>query len=537
MSECDSRDNGQSPNGHVPDIGQTDDTSPSVDGADVRQHPTDHGYAWVILAACMVAVFLITGAFRSFGVLYVELIRKFSSNATMASLVQGILIFVCSSGSVCVLIFGLRRFSCRLWVITGGFLYFFGFLLSSFAGSIEFLFFSYSFLIGLGMALSFSAIVVTVGTYFDKRRGLAYGLLMAAGSLGGLVCAPILRMLLNEYSVHGALMIMAAISSHIIACGALLCPPSFYIKKRDKSSPFKSLQSSKEEKDFLVPRMKTYCTIDHRLFQSDPNIILQNWNRNNVDFPTKSRSTDMINIAKFQHHDAPTTNIYKGSTANGFCLSISAIDLHFENKGMVTTNTENKNEQIFDLKIFKNTSFLRLLFAYAVGSIAVSLPQGYLPAFAMEQGTEATEAALLITTSSLSDLIGRLMIGYISDKRLVKRSYLIALGMAINGITLCLSPLYKSYWSMVLFSVFYGFFSNFISALYTSTLLDILGLEYYRSALSVMFTGYGIVSGGTAPFIGDLRDKTGTYVSCFYLFGGAHILSSLVLFTECLSFA
>lgn len=50
MSECDSRDNGQPPNGHVPDIGQTDDTSPSVDGADVRQHPTDHGYAWVILA-------------------------------------------------------------------------------------------------------------------------------------------------------------------------------------------------------------------------------------------------------------------------------------------------------------------------------------------------------------------------------------------------------------------------------------------------------------------------------------------------------
>jgi MCP family monocarboxylic acid transporter-like MFS transporter 12 len=361
-----------------------------------------------------------------------------------------------------------------------------------------------AFSAGLGMALAFSAIIVTVGTYFDKKRGLAYGLMMASGSLGGLVCAPFLSMLLNEYSVKGALMIMAAISSHIIACGALLCPPSFYVKKRNKSSPIGSLHSSKEELDLLVARVKNQCIIDHRVFQSDPNIILQNGNRYQEDHPAKSRSTDTINIAKFQQQGAPKPNMYKGSIANGFYLSISALDLNFENKETVTQNTENQGEQnLFDLKIFKNTSFLRLLFSYAVGSIAVSLPQGYLPAFAMEQGAEATEAALLITLSSLSDLIGRLMIGYISDKRLVKRSYLIAIGMAINGITLCLSPFYESYWSIVLFSVFHGFFSNFVSTLYTSTLLDILGLEYYRSALSVMYIGYGIVSGLTAPFIGN----------------------------------
>ena len=34
-------------------------------------------------------------------------------------------------------------------------------------------------------------------------------------------------------------------------------------------------------------------------------------------------------------------------------------------------------------------------------------------------------------------------------------------------------------------------------------LLDILGLNDFRSALRIMYTGYGIISGVAAPFIGE----------------------------------
>ena len=36
-------------------------------------------------------------------------------------------------------------------------------------------------------------------------------------------------------------------------------------------------------------------------------------------------------------------------------------------------------------------------------------------------------------------------------------------------------------------------------------------------------------------FAGDLRDTTGTYTTCFYLFGATHLISSGVLFSELLS--
>ncbi|XP_061186187.1 monocarboxylate transporter 12-like [Saccostrea echinata] len=486
---------------------------PEQDGAtdvdpEVRQNPTDHGYAWVILAASMVATFIITGTFRAFGVLYVELILTFNSNATMASLVQGLLIFTSSTGSVLVLVFGLRRFSPRFWVVLGGFFYFFGFLTSSYAVSIEFLLFSYSCLTGFGMAFSFSSIVVTVGNYFDKKRGFANGLMMASGSLGSLVFAPFLRLLLDEYSVRGSLLIVAAISTHIIACGALLRPPSFATRINDKCRAMIAQNAHKEEKGKLILNRDNVCRTNKPLFSSDPSLFLQNGMFKPFEPQTKSISTEMIH--KTKHFD---------------------LNSEIKDKKVVKIN----KEQFFNFKILKNASFLRLLFAYTVGSIGTSLPQNYLPALAMEEGTEATNAALLITVSSFFDLLGRIMIGYVSDKRLVRRSYLIAVSMALSGVVQCLSPFYKDYWNLVLFSAFYGFFSNFISALYSATLLDILGLDDFRSALSVMYSGYGIMSGAAAPFIGDLRDKTGTYVTCFYLFGAAHILSSIVLFTECVS--
>ena len=72
------------------------------------------------------------------------------------------------------------------------------------------------------------------GIYFEEKRGLANRLLMASGSLGGLLMAPCLRYLLDIHSVKGAL---SAVASHIVVCGLLLRSPKFYDKIRKKSTP------------------------------------------------------------------------------------------------------------------------------------------------------------------------------------------------------------------------------------------------------------------------------------------------------------
>lgn len=340
--------------------------------------------------------------------------------------------------------------------------------------------------VGAGMALSFSPIVVTVGTYFDEKKGFASGLLMSSGSLGALVMAPFLRVLLNLYSVEGALLIIAAVASHIIACGLLLRPTPFYTGKRNKAS-YESDCSSTEEQGPLVDSLTRDSDQFDRLYSSDPNIVLKKGHFQQVDCPKQRTSNEVVSV--FQPNDSKECS------------------LNFERQGSAVVNSTVGRKRIFNIKIFKNTSYLRLLFAYTIGSLGTSLPQGYLPAFAMEQGTDRTDAAWLITISSFADLLGRITIGWISDKKRIKRIYLIAISMVVSGVVQCLSPFYKNYLSLVFFSMVYGFFSNFISALYFPALLDILGLDDFRCALSVLYVGYGIISGCAAPFIGECSSQ------------------------------
>ena len=310
---------------------------------------------------------------------------------------------------------------------------------------------------------------------------------MASGSLGGLLMAPALRYLLDIYSVKGALLIMSAVACHIALCGLLLRPPSFYDKIRKKSPQWKTCSPLVEQSPF---KNTMDSNLLDRLYSSDPNIILEHSHLQRIDMPRKSLSTEMVN-----KYTRTSEMLY-------LCTSVSALDLKFNKSVTLVPESNIRKERILNTSIFRNKAFLRLLFAYSIGSVGTALPQGYIPAFAMEHGIEVSGAAWLLTINNFSDLLGRFFVGYISDKKITKRIYLIAISMAISGTIQCLSPFYKSYWSFVLFTVFYGFFSNFISTLYSPVLLDILGLNDFRSALSVMYTGYGIISGLAAPFIG-----------------------------------
>lgn len=49
----------------------------------------------------------------------------------------------------------------------------------------------------------------------------------------------------------------------------------------------------------------------------------------------------------------------------------------------------------------------------------------------------------------------------------------------------------------------YGFFLNFILVLYFFVLLDILGVDDFWCVFSVLYVGYGIISGCVVLFIGE----------------------------------
>ena len=68
------------------------------------------------------------------------------------------------------------RWGCRPTVIVGGAISALGFLLSYFTPSLPLLFLTFGLISGFGFSLTFSASIVAVTYYFDKRRAIATGL-------------------------------------------------------------------------------------------------------------------------------------------------------------------------------------------------------------------------------------------------------------------------------------------------------------------------------------------------------------------------
>ena len=62
-----------------------------------------------------------------------------------------------------------------------------GFCLSSLATSIEYLFFTFSLLIGFGLGITFIPAVDIVNDYFDVKKNIAFGLSLSGVGFGMLV--------------------------------------------------------------------------------------------------------------------------------------------------------------------------------------------------------------------------------------------------------------------------------------------------------------------------------------------------------------
>ncbi|XP_008269041.1 monocarboxylate transporter 13 isoform X2 [Oryctolagus cuniculus] len=110
--------------------------------------------------------------------------------------------------------------------MSGGLLAALGMLLASFATSLTHLYLSIGLLSGSGWALTFTPTLACLSRYFSRRRSLATGLALTGVGLSSFAFAPLFQWLLSYYAWRGALLLVSALSLHLVVCGALLRPLS-----------------------------------------------------------------------------------------------------------------------------------------------------------------------------------------------------------------------------------------------------------------------------------------------------------------------
>ncbi|MCI4382338.1 hypothetical protein PGIGA_G00013810 [Pangasianodon gigas] len=190
--------------------------------------------SWSIVLVSFVAQLLAFGSPQAVGVLYPEWLSTFqegkSTTAWVGSTVLGVGLITGPLCSACVDNFGARPVTIFSGVMVAG-----GLMLSAFAPNIIFLIFSYGIVVGLGCGLVYAATLTITCQYFDKRRGLALGIVTTGTSVGGFMYASMQRKLIEQYGLDGCLLIVGALALHLIACAGPMRPlnlPGYYIKQK-----------------------------------------------------------------------------------------------------------------------------------------------------------------------------------------------------------------------------------------------------------------------------------------------------------------
>ncbi|CAG9577674.1 unnamed protein product [Danaus chrysippus] len=201
---------------------------PHSDSADLS--PPDGGYGWVVVFGAFMVQFWVAGLFKSYGVLYVEIMETFpDSSESVASWIPAALSTLCLalaplSSALC------EKYSCRLVVFAGGLCCGAGLALSYFSNGLLHLLLSFGVLTGIGGGLSTTPGIVIVSQYFDKHRALANGICVSGTAVGSFVFPMLIEKLVGTYGFHGTVLLLGAGMLHVCVSATLYrAPPAIRV--------------------------------------------------------------------------------------------------------------------------------------------------------------------------------------------------------------------------------------------------------------------------------------------------------------------
>ncbi|KAF5300320.1 hypothetical protein FQA39_LY11177 [Lamprigera yunnana] len=485
-----------------------------------------------------------------------------------------------------------NRWGCRPVTIAGAILASVCMMISTRAENVTTLYFTIGIGTGLGFGLIYLPAIVSVTTYFEKKRSLATGIAVCGSGFGTFIFAPLINLLLTEYGWRGAMLIISAIVLECIIFGALFRPLEYDVDKsaiKDKELSHKfiepkediggsnnSLNISKDVKNntnnmerpksmTLFSKTSKPQTFDeHKLVQRPPVLskfsksqpILNYSNRdisrhhlgNQLGSQHLKRSRPVIRPDAFYQYSLQNLSNFKsrldvkeGAEGEVMIRKSSVISRHKhvdeEQKqsticGVVPCSEETKEtlSEMLDFSLLKDPIFILFTISNFCTSIGFNIPYVYIVSKAKSLGVSPENASMLLSVIGIANTIGRIVLGYVSDNPKINRLWVYNVCLAICGIATAFSALCLDFYSLAVYGTVFGFTIGAYVGLTSVILVDLLGLDKLTNAFGLLLLFQGIASLIGPPIAGELYDSLGSYDPGFYVAGFAIAGSGIILF-------
>jgi MFS family permease len=178
-------------------------------------------YGWVVVGAALCVAIVAYAVHYSYGVFFNPLAVEFGWTRAMTS--GAFSLYMLSRGGFGIVTgWATDKYGPRITVVAGGLFIALGLLLTSYISALWQLYIFYSLLVGLGVSVAFAPLVATVARWFDTRRGLATGIVLAGVGLGTAIMPASATYFIENYGWSSSYIILGIIALVTIVPAALL---------------------------------------------------------------------------------------------------------------------------------------------------------------------------------------------------------------------------------------------------------------------------------------------------------------------------
>ncbi|KAL3206236.1 hypothetical protein MRX96_040280 [Rhipicephalus microplus] len=148
--------------------------------------------------------------------------------------------------------------------------------------------------------------------------------------------------------------------------------------------------------------------------------------------------------------------------------------------------------------------------------------------FAMDKGVSLEDAVSFITYTSITDLVGRVILPILTDRGFLERSTLMALDYFLLGLCALSLPFCESHWTLLAACLGVALFLGCAITMQSVLMAQYLGLEKLAVGYTVLGAFCGPALLGKAPFVGFFRDDLGSYNEMFWVLGSLGFLVCVI---------
>ncbi|TRZ00340.1 hypothetical protein DNTS_002862 [Danionella cerebrum] len=442
----------------------------------------DGGWGWIVAVAFFMVEVFTYGVIKSFGIFLNDLMSDFDETNSRVSWIISICVFVMTFTAPLSSVLS-NRFGFQPVVMFGGFLISLGTISTAFTSSIIQMYLTTGIVTGLGYCLTFLPTVTILSQYFSRRRSLVTAMASTGESVAIFAFAPAFTALKNWIGWRYTMIVIGTLQGTIVVCGALLRPiviqPETFVTetapKSSSSPPAEQMQGSLSTRDSEIQDAAQGSRPGKETPENEP-----------------------LQLSPKQENSAP----------------------------------QNK---LLDLSVLKEGSFLCYSAFGLFATLGFFAPQLYVVELSASLGTDREKAAYMLSTMAISEIAGRLSIGWVLNCGCIRKIFVLLTCVILMCLVLVVFTVVNGFWGLAVCCVLYGFLLGNIASTHIPMLAedDVIGIRRMPLAVGVYVCIQSFAGLAGPPLGGVLVDITQNYSAAFYSCAAGMGLGAIFLGLVC----